>query len=644
MAFIRKKTKKSGTIVYMIVESYRTQGVPTPRQRIVEYIGDQKDLEQFALECWSKSQNAGAAHEVFSGMVIKSYAHGACMGMFWMAQALNVEKIMDRVFSSKTICGQKRSRVLLLAMIHRAIDPGSKRSFASWVKETSLPYYLDFKADVMTSQTFWEAMDGISESEITEVQRGIVDRALQLAGADISSFKLDYTNYFTFIDMRNGRCSIGRLGHNKQKRDDLRQFSLAMLTSYSLQIPLIWQLYEGNKNDKQESPDFCTYVEKELEARGITPEETTITFDGGSNPAENFQKIRFHFVCAHSMTAREELYGISIDSYQKVHLSSGHDRLAYRVDDLEFSGVTGTGILTYSEDLETGQMSELNKNIGKALEEAEGLDAKLQSSKSGISKELRKRKHSYDLKAQEIEKKNEVIRRYNEEVRKFNAALDEAVAGGWKKERKKREHKEKQVPIWDEEAQLLEIAMDALCKGRKMIRSFTELSLSRDTEGQYHLEMHINEEKKAAYCKRYFGKKLIVTDHKDWSTERILEEYCEQECIETNIFRVSKETDHFAVRPQYQWTDDKIRVHVFICLTSMIIAEMLRLQMENAGIKITKAEMLDRLNEVRDCWIRDSSKTTTVTRTLETMDKAHEKLWEVAESLNSQKSQEGAVS
>ena len=91
-------------------------------------------------------------------------------------------------------------------------------------------------------------------------------------------------------------------------------------------------------------------------------------------------------------------------------------------------------------------------------------------------------------------------------------------------------------------------------------------------------------------------------------------------------FRISKNTDHFAVRPQYHWTDDKIRVHLFICMAAIVIAEVLQKHLSEDGIEMTKPAMLDRLNEIRDGWI--IAEKNKVNRILEDMDAEHQLLWD----------------
>ena len=126
MAFVRKKRKKNQDYFY-IVESYR-EGSDV-RQRILEYIGTLDNLMKLALKGWQPNEDASSDG---SELTFKAYTHGSCMALYWMARLIGIEDILDRTLPPKTVKGMKRSTVLLLAMIHRAIDPESKRAFAGW--------------------------------------------------------------------------------------------------------------------------------------------------------------------------------------------------------------------------------------------------------------------------------------------------------------------------------------------------------------------------------------------------------------------------------------------------------------------------------------------------------------------------------
>ena len=635
MAYIRIKYKK-GNPYYYIVEGRRIGG--KVKQVILEYIGPLEKLEQLALSGYlmkkaqeeaaqnSVSETTSSANTSISALEsadrsFKAYGHGAVMAMLWTAQQLGIEEILDESFSHKTIKGMPRSRVMLLAMLQRAIEPGSKREFASWCRETSLPYHLQFDACELDSAAFWEAMDGISKDEIITAWNRIIQKLIELTGIDLRQFHLDYSNYFTFINTTNGRCVICKRGHNKQKRDDLLQFSLAALTSSALNIPLVWQLYDGNINDKTEFPVFTAHIRKQLIALGIDPREVTISFDGGSNSEENFTNLGFRFVCAHSMVGHKDLYDIDLDLYDQVTLLNGHERKAYFLPTFDFSGIHGTGVLTFSQALYDGQMAQLNRDREAMLENVEEARRRLANKRSSFYAQLKKREES--------------VRHARQDAEEYNARLNEEEkqqkeSGAKKRGRAK---KRKTIPEWNAEQEMLQIVRAMIYAKHKYFAEFSSVSLKKTSAGNYDLTWAINEEAEIAYVNKYYGKKLIVTDHTDWSMADILNEYSDQECIENGIFRTSKAVDHFAIRPQYHWTDQKIRVHVFLCLTAITIAEVMRIHFENQGISLTKAALLDRLNEVHEGWVfLDGMK---VKRTLEKLDEEHLKLWDTAETINS---------
>jgi len=622
MAFWKKKTIK-GCQYYYIYESYYQDG--KSKQRMVEYIGNIDDVLAFAMEAFKQrcasqddhTSSADATHKepTFDAdeFTVKTYTHGDCMAMYYGAEMIDIQQIMDECFPPKTVKGLSRSEVLLLAMIHRAIDPGSKRQFASWASTTSLPYHLGFQAEKLDSQAFWEAMDGIDEEMIQQAWNRIVMKMETLFNVKPDTFHLDYSNYFTFIDSKNGRCVICRRGHNKQKRDDLRQFSLAVLTAAELQIPVVWELYEGNKNDKSEFADFVRYTAKTLTEMGYDISNITITFDGGSNSEENFSDIKFHIVCPDSLNSHKKLFDISVDEYEEITLSNGSKRLAKRIDDLEFCGIKGVGILTFSQALQDGKVAELEKDLEKHEQAINDINQRLINPRSRLFTKLQKRE-------KEVTREIKDALKYNENLRK---ELERLKAEG--KKPKGKPKKPKEIPVWDYEHELLQIVEQDVFK-KAYLKEFVSISLKK-TDNGYEAVSCIDAEEKAAYIKKYYGKKLTCTDHVEWSTLEILDEYCKQECIENAVFRVSKNVDHFAIRPQFHWTDQKIKVHVFCCLAAITIAEALRMKCKAKGFDITRAAMLDKLHNIRDAWVSRNGKQ--VIRKIEdTQDDEATRLWE----------------
>ena len=618
MARIRPKKKKNSTYYYL-VENRRSGPNNSPREHILEYIGTVDNLVAFINKQLSASSDKDASSS--ANITFKSYEHGAEIALFKTAQLLGIETIFDQCFKQRKLKGMSRSRILLLAMIHRMIDPGSKKAFSDWAKQTSLPYHLRFNPEDLSSQTIWEAMDGITREQIEKAQEMLTRRTLEIFPMELSRLHLDYSNYFTFIDSFNNRCEICKRGHNKQKRDDLRQFSLALITSAGLQIPLVWELYDGNKNDKSEFADFTVFASTAMKAHGIDdPKSVILTFDGGSNSENNFATLPFSFICAHTMTSFPDLYEIDLDSYQEITLRNGHTRCAHEIPSLTFSGVSGKGALTFSQALYDGQMAELEKDMKAFSDACTEIVSSIGHPRGRYAQMIRKARLEYDAEVLRIEK-------YNSDIQKEH---DEKVSKGIRIRGKQKQPKD--IPVWDEASVARELILSSVLKGRKQLQSFVDITV--ETSADYNTDPKvtwcIDNERKAAYIRKYFGKKLICTNRSDLSVQDILSTYAEQECIE-NLFRVSKNTDHFSVRPQFHWTDQKIRVHVMICLMGIAVVEVLRRKIAEAGMVYSKEALIEILATIRDGWvIRDMKQ---AERVLEDMDEEQQKLMEIVQSL-----------
>ena len=68
-----------------------------------------------------------------------------------------------------------------------------------------------------------------------------------------------------------------------------------------------------------------------------------------------------------------------------------------------------------------------------------------------------------------------------------------------------------------------------------------------------------------------FGRQILVTNQETFSTEEIIKAYKAKTKVEYS-FRCLKNPFHLAIRPQFHWTDQKIKVHAFICVLSYILA------------------------------------------------------------------------
>ena len=133
----------------------------------------------------------------------------------------------------------------------------------------SLPNLLASRVS-LTSQRFWDHMDRLNQDSIDKIWEDISRVVVENEDVDMSSVHIDGTNFYTFIDTFNTRCDIPQNGRNKQKRSDLRQVNYSVFCSESHQIPLYFDVYDGNCNDYTQFPLVIQKFQKHLRNKDLS--------------------------------------------------------------------------------------------------------------------------------------------------------------------------------------------------------------------------------------------------------------------------------------------------------------------------------------------------------------------------------------
>ena len=272
MAFLQKRTVK-GIDYWSLVESRRVNGKPRPI--IIEYFGNTKKFAEWLMN--GRNENK----------ILKSYAYGDTFALMKVAKKIGIEEILDEVFPSRTRKGVNRSTCLLLIALQSICNPGSKSEFEMWLKSTTLPY--DYNLQALDFRRIWEQMDSIKADELATAEDQIARRIFEKYNFGLEKIALDYTNYFSYISSSNDKSQLSKRGHNKQKRNDLKQYSLALITTKESGLPLCSHIYEGNKTDKTVFPEYLDILEKRIP--NFDAQKITLVFDGGGNTKENFKKL-----------------------------------------------------------------------------------------------------------------------------------------------------------------------------------------------------------------------------------------------------------------------------------------------------------------------------------------------------------------
>jgi len=557
MASLQRK-KVHGKEYWYIVECRRVNGKPRPF--VLEYLGRPGTLLK-------RLRGEGYQRKV------KSFSHGGVYALLRVAKEIRLPDILKRYLPENKRGSLLVADTILLGAIHRACEPGSKRRFEKWAKKTSLPKLYGFDSRKVTSQHFWDQMDKVGEKDIEKIEDEVVEEIVKRYSLGYSVLFYDTTNFYTYIATKNERASLAQRGHNKQKRFDLKQYNLSLLTTKDFLLPLLSHLYEGSKNDVSVFPDYLRGMLRRLKRIISEIEDITLVFDKGNNSPEAIkilEKEKVGYVGSLSITSHKDLIKVPYSEYHEVELLDGKKILAYRTKKILF-GREHLLLIKKSEKLKEGQIRGFLKEIHKKISLLEKLKEKL--------------------------------------------TLPRA-------KKRKREKLEKQI--------------NRILSGQ-FIKDAIRVKITEDSKKRsgFQIDYQIDENEKQRIIDDIFGKKIFFTNRKEWADTEIIEAYHGQSRIE-KVFRHLKNPYHLAVRPQFHWTDQKIRVHTFICLLGLLLAEILRKRVFDAGIKMGLDDILDSLANIRESltiFYTGKKGRPRVDVQLEEMDETEKKLFEIVEKI-----------
>jgi transposase len=534
MATLQQKTSR-GHKYWYIVESRRVNGKPRPV--VLAYLGKAADL--------LKRLNGK-----YDDIELKSFSHGCAASLLQVAQELDVCNIINKYtasprkyFAEKPVFNKiTAGGTILLAAIGRACSPTSKDAWYDWAKDSSLEYLLRTNLSKLDSQHFWNLMDAVPVENIAKIEEELLQKTLSLYNIGIDNIFYDTTNFYTYIDTTNDRCTIARRGKNKQKRGDLRQVGLAMVVSREDRIPLFHLTYEGNMSDAKVFNQVALQIRDRMNILGISPEKHTIVFDRGNNSKANLKLVSeagLKYVCALTpyhhkeltLRALEQIQNNNVDHYVETSVIWGEERkVAVHVSDL----------------LKAGQLRGLYESI-----------------------------HKIEQKLGEIQKS-------------LNA------------EKSKKTTKEQ-----------VSRKVEAIIASKQFASTFIDYTIEEKKakgEGRFTL-LYTIDCQKLQKLEENFGIRIVATNRYEWSPEDMIAAYHGQAQVEKS-FKSIKNHHHLSLRPQYHWTDQKIKIHFLTCMIGYLLSSLVyKKAKEQVGFKWDLPTFLENLDKIRLAVILENSKT-----------------------------------
>jgi len=141
------------------------------------------------------------------------------------------------------------------------------------------------------------------------------------------------------------------------------------------------------------------------------------------------------------------------------------------------------------------------------------------------------------------------------------------------------------------------------------LKDILKWKLIETGDGKYYLDYQIDQEQ--LHCvEEKLGFRIIMTNRHEWTSQEIITAYYGQSKIE-HAFRNMKNPYHLTLKPQYHWTDQKIKVHYFICVIGYMLTSIIwREARDKAGYTGSLDNLLDILNNIRLGTMLEESKKT----------------------------------
>jgi len=462
-------------------------------------------------------------------------------GALWLAQQIDhdvdLANIIDEIIPrAARETGPTVGEYFLYCVWNRMIEAVSKNRLSQWYDRTAIQQIRPVDLNELTSQRYWEKWDRVSEKALQEITQAFFKRIWQIESPQADCLLFDTTNYYTFL-ASDTPSDLACCGKSKDGQHHLRQIGLGLLVTRGSKLPLYYSVYPGNMHD---SKQFEAIMDEMFGiACGLhqTKERLTVVIDKGMNSEGNFAWIdehaRIHFVTTYSTYFAQDLAATTLDHFEPLDIAKNKKLLA--------SGNKEDLILAYRT---RGEYWGKQRAVVVTYHPATA----------------RKQDYTFQSKLETIRQQLLLMRNNVREK-----------ASHWKNPDAIRERYMR------------------LCERLHVSSDYYTLDFKQTNDG---LSMSFRKDPYRVSRKQaMFGKNIIITDNKDWTTREIVEASLDRWQVEDR-FRLSKNDDLVSTRPIRHWTDSKIRCHLFTCMVAMTYLRRLELRLSSAGVSRTAEDVM----------------------------------------------------
>jgi len=144
----------------------------------------------------------------------------------------------------------------------------------------------------------------------------------------------------------------------------------------------------------------------------------------------------------------------------------------------------------------------------------------------------------------------------------------------------------------------VEANLKQICKPDR-VSQVIDWTLTGNSPATFKLTWSTNTTARRRLERTIFGKRILFTNRDRWPVTEIVAAYRSQADVEAG-FRQLKDRHTIAFNPMFHWTDQKIRVHAFHCVTALAAAHLMRRAAHQAGLDLSVKELLRHLDGINE--------------------------------------------
>jgi hypothetical protein len=465
--------------------------------------------------------------------------------LVWVAEQLDLIRLIDQACGLKAPRGGPTVGEMVLAVaVQRACAPAAKCHLAAFL-DSCVPRLSCLPGSAFTGQSFHRLAAQVTDKHLEKAQIEIARSVIRRFELSTDVLAFDTTNFDTFIATTTPG-KLARRGHAKSKRKDLRVVGLATLVSETGHVPLLHRTYPGNGSDQTVLGECLDALGKLHDAlddgdRRTRPGCRTMVRDGGS------------------WSEQLELDLDAAGYYTLISLTLSHSAAQWALEHAARRGV----MKSLGGKLGDVRAARLRLPVGDA-----GLDRTLvvvespelqRGQKRGIAVALRKAKVEL-VKLERLAAKGRVQRE----------ALEERV-----RKVLQREH----------------------------LSEFVVVTV-KETGGRVSLHWHVDASRRRLLERTRLGRRVLCTDHHNWSNGRIVHAFRGQWNVE-ELFRRAKKGGIAPWGPSHQWADNSLRLHTFATVMGLTLVSLVRLTL---GAGKSAQSTMKTLSELKATLVRVRTK------------------------------------